>query len=445
MYTEKLRQVLDYCDVYEFIAAGTDSMKSLDEEMRGVVNSSALQRRRKWISESPAYLTIKDDRIEYDVEDLNKDIDEFKRLVVPWQNDAIHKIKIENVRLKNEVEKLTTEKKGYIEKIEQQEEHISNLMAKIDEMKASALRAEMGRKVLVSSSIKVGPKKDSIDDAFLIEPEALLDVDKCVARYGGELDSFYEETPTDKKDDKSFEPGHELTLKNYLLRLMKTVGTIGFFKKRVRDNQEVKEIESKVGQLFPGHYDYQTERQKERDRILKNRYISLNKLMQLDRITNQEKLMMYAMVSPYHGTNIERLLNYAGQYCINADYLIALLEDPDICTTYENTIDFLNQFASPSEFKMKYDFAQELIEGKWYITAEYNGRQTKFQLVPIDEFNELRQAAGLPISEFGYKGDKGDNKAAMSKEADAGKDNNKPAASEETDVKKDDSASDDGN
>ena len=35
MNAEKLRQVLDYCDVYEFIAAGTDSMKSLDGEMRG--------------------------------------------------------------------------------------------------------------------------------------------------------------------------------------------------------------------------------------------------------------------------------------------------------------------------------------------------------------------------------------------------------------------------
>ena len=147
MNTEKLRRVLDYCDVYEFIAAGTDSMNSLDEEMRGAVNSSALQRRRKWITESPAYLTIKDDRIEYDVEDLNKDINEFKRLVVPWQNDAIHKIKTENVRLKNEVDKLTSEKQGYIEKIEHQEEHISNLMAKIDEMKASALVTVPGTNV----------------------------------------------------------------------------------------------------------------------------------------------------------------------------------------------------------------------------------------------------------------------------------------------------------
>ena len=27
---------------------------------------------------------------------------------------------------------------------------------------------------------------------------------------------------------------------------------------------------------------------------------------------------------------------------------------------------------------------------------------TKFQLVPIEEFNELRKIAGLPISEFSY-------------------------------------------
>ncbi len=32
-------------------------------------------------------------------------------------------------------------------------------------------------------------------------------------------------------------------------------------------------------------------------------------------------------------THIERLLNYAGSHCINANYVIELLEDPDICTT----------------------------------------------------------------------------------------------------------------
>ena len=116
--------------------------------------------------------------------------------------------------------------------------------------------------------------------------------------------------------------------------------------------------------------------------------------------------MMYAMNSQYHNTNIERPLNYAGQFCMNAEYPITILEDPDTCGTYENTIAFLDKFASPSEFKMKLDFARELIEGKWYIMGEYNGRETKFQLVPIDEFNELRRVAGLPISEFCYKDDK---------------------------------------
>ena len=52
---------------------------------------------------------------------------------------------------------------------------------------------------------------------------------------------------------------------------------------------------------------------------------------------------------------------------------------------------------------MKLNLARELIEGKWYITAEYNGRVQKFQLVPLDEFNELRKAAGLPVSQFSYK------------------------------------------
>lgn len=113
---------------------------------------------------------------------------------------------------------------------------------------------------------------------------------------------------------------------------------------------------------------------------------------------------MYAMNSEYHNTHIERLLTYAGAHCINADFLIYILEDPDTCTTYENTVDFLSQFADANEFRMKLNLARELIEGKWYITADYNGQKTKFQLVPIVEINELREKVGLPVSKFSYKG-----------------------------------------
>ena len=34
-----------------------------------------------------------------------------------------------------------------------------------------------------------------------------------------------------------------------------------------------------------------------------------------------------------------------------------------------------------------------------------NGQKTKFQLVPIDEINELREKVGLPVSKFSYKGE----------------------------------------
>ena len=141
---------------------------------------------------------------------------------------------------------------------------------------------------------------------------------------------------------------------------------------------------------------------KNRKEILRNRFISLNKIIKSDKLTNQEKLMMYAMNAEYHNTNVERLLNYAGEHCINADLLIYILEDPDVCSTYENTVGFLSQFAQASEFKMKLELARELIEGKWYITAEYDGKKTKFQLVPIDEINELRKSVGLPASQYTY-------------------------------------------
>lgn len=69
----------------------------------------------------------------------------------------------------------------------------------------------------------------------------------------------------------------------------------------------MKETEARVGQLFPGNGDKKT----------------------------------------------ERLLTYAGAHCINTDYLIYILEDPDTCMTYANTVAFLSQFADASEFRMK--------------------------------------------------------------------------------------------
>ena len=116
---------------------------------------------------------------------------------------------------------------------------------------------------------------------------------------------------------------------------------------------------------------------------------------------------MYAMNTEIRNSNIEKILKYCGANCLNANWMIYFLEDPDTATTYENTIAFLEQFVEPSEYRMKLDLARQLIEGKWYIKAKYDGKDTKFQLVPVDEFNELRKQAGLPPTKFRYVGPEG--------------------------------------
>lgn len=405
MNVDRLKQAMDYSDVFNIIANGTSDMEDLDAELKDkATNSSALQRRRKWLSDTPAYLTIEDGQISFDVEALAQDLSELRNLVIPdgFDSDGAQEMEAEIAMLKRQVDDLTSELQEYSQKITQQEGYISKLKSELSTKTGSSLKSELERKVLVASSISVGPKVHTTDECFLVDPDDLLDVDACVARYGGELDSFYNEIPTDEANT-GFEPGHELTERNHALRTMKTVGTRRFFEKRIKDNAVAKATESRVGQLFPAHGDGKSERQKERDKILRSRFISLNNIIKSDRLTNQEKLMMYAMNSEYHNTNVERLLTYAGAHCINANYLIYILEDPDICTTYENTVAFLSQFADASEYRMKLNLARELIEGKWYITADYNGHMTKFQLVPIEEFNELRKAVGLPVSKFSYK------------------------------------------
>ena len=367
-----LETIQNYPEVYEYLTSDKDvTMDQLKDYLANEkgIKTGSLARRLKLIEDGAPFISLDGDRIIYDREAASQFVDELAKLLGVEQRQTIRE-----------------------------------LQEKLRENAANEARTELERKVLVASSIKVGPKVHVSDDTFLVDPEDLLDVDKCVARYGGELDSFYEELPTDEADT-GFEPGHELTERNHALRVMKTVGTSRFLKKRIKDNEKVKETETRIGQLFPGHGDKKSERQRELDKILHNRFISLNNIIKSGGLTNQEKLMMYAMNSEYHNTHVERLLTYAGAHCINADFLIYILEDPDVCTTYENTVAFLSQFADASEFRMKLNLARELIEGKWYITADYNGRKTKFQLVPIDEINELREKVGLPVSEFSYKGE----------------------------------------
>ena len=84
MNVEKLKQAMDYSDVFNIIATGTCDMEDLDSEMKErAANTSALQRRRKWLTEKPAYLTVEDGQVILDFVALAKDLDEFRSQVLP--------------------------------------------------------------------------------------------------------------------------------------------------------------------------------------------------------------------------------------------------------------------------------------------------------------------------------------------------------------------------
>jgi len=364
-----LKKVVEYGDVYAIAARGIDSVEKLKTILKSNgATGGTLKRRNEFLAGEPAYMSIEGDVLFYDCISLANDLQELTDSLIPQKYQKGAKDRAELEELRKRLSKLKDEKEQCEKKISEQEEHIRNLKAKLDVQVKKELKSELERKVIVASSIKVGPKKHGTDEMFIEDPDDLLDVEKCVARFGGELDSFYNEIPDDE-EDTGYDPGRRLSLKNYLLSVMKRIGTEGLFKKRAKESAEIKEKESKVGKLFPGHFDKLDEQQKERHNFIRNRYRALNDVMKNENLTNQEKLMLYGLNSIYHGTNFEKLLLYAGRHCINANCLIEILEDPDTGYNYENTLAFLQQFAEPSEFRMKLNLARDLIVGKWYISA----------------------------------------------------------------------------
>ncbi len=440
MDKQRMEKILQNLDVYEAIEHGSVTVQEIRDELRlgKKIDGGKLQRRMVKLK-SPQerqiqypFINVDGEVVSVDKQRLSEYLQEFAGAVGADLVKQEKEFAGDMEAKEKEIAFLKKENKEQQEIIDAQSDRIHDLEDEIRQLKEANRETEVKRKGLVASSIEVGPKKELDEDIFLDDPHKLLDVEKLVTIYGGMLDSFYEEIPTDEEavmpeelKEKyepewremymtKYEPGKELTEDNYRSRTMKRIGTKKFFEKRRKDIEEVKEIEKKTGKLFPdctelmyNPEDTSTIRKRERNRILRNRFETLNRVIESDEYSNQEKLMLFAINGNFRHGFMQYYLEHAAKYCINANFLIYFLQgtNPNVAETYDNMINFLNMFLCPSEFRMKLDLARELIEGKWYITADYNGKKTKFQLVPIEEFNELRERVGLPISQFHYKGD----------------------------------------
>jgi len=153
MNVEKLKQAIDYSDVFNIIANGTCDMDDLDSEMKDrAANPSALQRRRKWLTEKPAYLEVEGGQVIFDVDDLAKELDELRNLVLPgdYGQDTVRELEGEIEMFKRQIADLTSELQEYSQKVSLQEDYISKLKAELSKKTGGSLKSELERKVLVA-------------------------------------------------------------------------------------------------------------------------------------------------------------------------------------------------------------------------------------------------------------------------------------------------------
>lgn len=241
------------------------------------------------------------------------------------------------------------------------EKQIEELRLENQKIVADSVLANMSKEINISTVRVFGKAVE--EDIFLHNVSDVLGEVRDVSKVGGIRQSFYV-----KDSDKA----KELTVQNARSKVAEILFRSKFFEKLFHDSSAYeKKVSGKVD-ITVTHMDA-------------NRRKSIELLLSDDKLSNRAKLALYAGWHEYHGTEMEDLLNYAGDHCLDANYVIRLLEKPDVANNYQNVRGFLRQACKASEARMKREAAKELIAGEWFVIAEYNGKPCRFQMFPVEE------------------------------------------------------------
>lgn len=216
------------------------------------------------------------------------------------------------------------------------EKQIEELRLENQKIVADSVLANMSKEVNISTVRVFGKAVE--EDIFLHNVSDVLEEVRDVSKVGGIRQSFYV-----KDSDKA----KELTVQNARSKVAEILFRSKFFEKLFYDSSA---YEKKVS----GKVDITA------TQMDANRRKSIELLLSDDKLSNRAKLALYAGWHEYHGTEMEDLLNYAGDHCLDANYVIRLLEKPDVANNYQNIRGFLRQACKASEARMKREAAKEL-------------------------------------------------------------------------------------
>lgn len=377
---EKLTTLEKYGYIYHMVGMNPITRKELREKIKKDSPKMSETTLKKY-SDAPfdgAYpmFVVKDDKATLDITAFRSFIEELCKYVgtdaavlftgpapAPGgrkgDNPQIAKVpnKAENPQILIERKK-NTELSKQIADLEKQIEELRLVNQKIV---ADSVLANMSKEINISTVRVFGKAVE--EDIFLHNVSDVLGEVRDVSKVGGIRQSFYV-----KDSDKA----KELTVQNARSKVAEILFRSKFFEKLFHDSCA---YEKKVS----GKVDITT------TQMDANRRKSIELLLSDDKLSNRAKLALYAGWHEYHGTEMEDLLNYAGDHCLDANYVIRLLEKPDVANNYQNVRGFLRQACKASEARMKREAAKELIAGEWFVIAEYNGKPCRFQMFPVEE------------------------------------------------------------
>lgn len=391
MNTDILKSLQTYAKVYSSIGTVPKSREEIRSSLKGFKDQQSNNTIRNHLNDTfdgkLPLITVKDEKAVIDVAELRSFIEGLCKTLgtdasilftgpVPapkGRKDSDAQIpSIDGVQpspamvnMKKSLAEAVKKEKELNDKLVQKEQEITDLKRKIQEDVTKAIITEADKKIVVVSGISSEPEEIFRRDFFLDKPSQIVDIPKTIGKSGGERESFYKILSSTQL---------ALTTKMYCKRIAERLCKSKFFENRFKDVEKLLRNDA-------------TE-----EEIHDNRKKSIQLIMKDGDMSNQMKLALYAGWHEYHGTEMEDLLNFAGDHVIDANYVISLLEHPKEYNNYENVRGFLRQAIKASEARMKRETARELIAGDWCVVAEYNGKPCKFQMVPVNELVMFRHA-----------------------------------------------------
>lgn len=362
-----LGNIEDYENIYSYVVKGSktsDQLKDYLVNQKGVLKKTANSQVKKIKEGSFAFLDYADEKISFNHEAFLAAIDDMGRLLnynitaepvkkkKPEDEIAVitsgHSISYRNERTR--ANGLKTANKKLEAEFNQMQEDLKSLAA-------LQITTCMDKKVVALQSVKSEPTEALAEDGFLAAS------DSGDGKVSATLAGIYEADTS---------PENELSESNYIKRICSFFKHAKFFEKRSQVNGKKNQENESVKSI-----------DKEREEII-NQLLNNN-------IPNQAKLATYALWYFHDDLEMEHLLKLAGQYGINANYVIQLLENPNGQMNYKTVRAFLQQAMSSSEVRIKKEAAQELLCGDWVVVADYCGKPCHFKLMPVEELAEFRK------------------------------------------------------